>query len=161
MTMTFDYPAAFSEGAYWASMIADRLKLRGVQCWTPEPPKDRTQEWITRHEKDICLPWTDKPLEVKARTHICDDNGQLIYDPLFVDTKYGYDMKTVKPLAYVMVCKKTANIWCLSPRATFDKWDVEGTFDSKRKIDITVYTAAADLFVPYTDLVDFLISKQQ
>jgi hypothetical protein len=58
--MAFDYPAAFSEGAYWASMLADRLKLRGVQCWTPEPPKDRTQEWITRHEKDICLPWTEE-----------------------------------------------------------------------------------------------------
>ncbi len=161
MTMTFNYPAAFSEGAYWAGLVADRLKLAGVQCWQPEPPKDKTQDWITRHEKDICLPWTDQPLEVKARTKICGWNGQLLYDPLFIDTKFGYDMKAIKPLAYVMVCKQTANIWVISPRKTYKDWDVEGTFDSKRKIDITVYTAAASMFVPFTDLVDFLISKQQ
>jgi hypothetical protein len=161
MSKAFDYFASFSEGAYWAGIVADRLKLAGVQCWVPDPPKDKPQEWITRHEKDICLPWTDQPLEVKARTKICDHNGQLIYDPLFIDTVYGYDMKAVKPLAYVMVCKDTANIWCISPRKTQTQWDVDGTFDTKRKINITVYTAAADLFVPYTDLVDFLISKQQ
>ena len=101
----FDYHKAMEDGHAYNHYVADILRHFGVPgvvvpefsiATTPEEITDKT-----KNEKDVLV--DDLVIEVKASSRAFRNAEEFPYNPVIVDTVYGYDSKVIKPLVYIIV----------------------------------------------------------
>lgn len=155
--MAFDYKAAMTNGHKFNEIVAMRLRDQGIQCEVPSLEFAQTKEEIkdfTANEKDIIV--GDHVLEVKSRNlHFTDEPLTFPYSDLIIDTVSGFEGKSKKPLAYIMVSQKTGQMFAI-PTYSKDGWKVEKKYDRDRKHEDHFYLAPISNGRSFNALVNHL-----
>jgi hypothetical protein len=151
------------DGHRWATHVAADLNRNNIACHATPLNIATTKAGVSDflQEQDVVFETQPGWLEIKSRDLRFDENpASFPYPTAFVDTCYGWDSKQQKPLAVVLVSKKTSYKLVVSVK-TQSQWVKKSTFDTKRKITDTWYLVDRSLLRPYSDLVAFLKQRQE
>jgi len=127
--------------------IPAEFKYEGHHRWRPE-----TGTVMTGKQKDIVLPG-GFVVEVKSIRYRFTCKDDFPFDPVMVDTAYGYDAKQFEPLAYVNVCQKTMVKVAFWVAETKPLWTKERKMDNQRGYESTWYFTPRDTLVSWEDFV--------
>jgi hypothetical protein len=142
------------EGYAWQQLPALFFVLQGLPVRMPaltvrESIRD-AGEWLS--SEDLIV--NDHVLEVKSRNERFVSPGTFPFDTVFVDTVTGFESKETKPLAYIMVSRKTgAMLWLYTDNSL---WSKLSRFDRVRKIQENFYAAPRELLRPLDSLIGLL-----
>lgn len=145
------------EGHAWQYLPALFLQLHKLEVIVPElKVRDNIKE--ARKFKDtVDLLVNGKEIEVKSRNEAFTSPESFPYPTVIVDTVNGYNIKEKKPLAYIMVSKKTGSLLYLKTSSP-EGWTVEEKFDQTRRIRDKFYMASKSLLQPMDQLLEVLRS---
>lgn len=150
----------FSElksGYEWQFIPAMFFKLQGFSVEVPEltirSNIDEADKWI--ESKDLIV--NGYHIECKSRNEEFTNSGDYPYDTCFIDTVSGYDAKTIKPLAYIIISRKTGSMLCIQSESNHG-WKVEEKFDHVRKIRERFYTCQKNRLHPMSKLNAYILS---
>ena len=150
-------------GSKWARYVAEQLNTLGINCYSPEMVvrEDISQiEAFSKDDKDILFNLMDGNLEVKSRNlRFESDSSSYPYQTAFVDTVSGWEAKTEKPLAVVLVSQKTSQM-LVAPVSTEHLWSTTSLYDNVRGIHDTWWTIDKTLLRPIDELVEWLLVRQ-
>lgn len=156
----FDYHKAMEDGHAYNHYVADILRHFGVPgvvvpefsiATTPEEITDKT-----KNEKDILV--DDLVIEVKASSRAFRNAEEFPYNPVIVDTVYGYDLKTIKPLVYIIVSQVTKGMFVI-PTATKADWTIRTYKDLDRNIEDRFYMVSKRHCRPIIEFIDLLLER--
>jgi len=150
------------EGHKWASFVADRLAEQNVSCRATELEfaADEADRERFINEQDIVLLAQPGVIEVKSRRlKFSAAPKSYPYATAFVDTVTGWEKKSPKPLAVVLVSQQTSDMLVV-PVSTHGSWSVTTSFDRVRKINERWYTVPSSLLRPFSELTDWLTARQ-
>jgi len=154
----------FSElekGHEYSLEVARRLRMLGIEAAVPPISKrihvdDRD---LYDNESDIVIPGAPQYIiEVKSRDLFFECAHDFPYDMIFVDTVRGWEQKNPRPIAIVMISRKTLGI-AVVRGSTRKHWVTHQAFDKVRKLSDVFYVVPRTLLVGFGQLVSFL--KQQ
>lgn len=158
--MAFDYQEAIKKGYQYNLMVAQKLISRGVPN-VIVPPFEQwdgvSKEIITKEEKDITV--GNLVIEVKCRNLKFNGLADFPYEKIIVDTVHGYDSKTIKPFAYVIVSEYTNECFVI-PGGTFKYWTIASVYDNVRKTTDDCYFVERRFCSLWIELVDVLLEQQ-
>jgi hypothetical protein len=156
----FDYHKAMRDGHGYNLYVADLLRHFGVpKVDVPEFSIATTHDQIrdkTLNEKDIVV--DGLILEVKSSSRSFEDVDDFPYNPLIVDTVQGYEMKIIKPFAYVMISQITHATFVI-PTATKYDWTISTFYDAQRDIQEQFYMVTKRHCRPFIEMVDILLER--
>lgn len=156
----FDYHKAMEDGHAYNHYVADILRHFGVPgvvvpefsiATTPEEITDKT-----KNEKDILV--DDLVIEVKASSRAFRNAEEFPYNPVIVDTVYGYDSKVIKPLVYIIVSQVTKGMFVI-PTATKADWTIRTYKDLDRNIEDRFYMVSKRHCRPIIEFIDLLLER--
>lgn len=161
--MGHNYEKAFLEGQAVNDRVGVRLQSEGIDCTVPEASlaKD-SSEWAsyTANDKDIILRDGDV-LEVKEiNQHFTDDPSSWPFAEVIVDTVSGYNKKSVKPLAYIFVSKKTGAMLTM-PTDRPRNWRPLRKWDQYREIEDDFYFAPKSMLRTIGQLMAYLKNRKK
>jgi hypothetical protein len=156
----FDYHKAMEDGHAYNHYVADLLRQFGVPgVLVPEFSIARTSEEIldkTKNEKDVLV--DDLVIEVKASSRAFKNAEEFPYNPIIVDTVYGYDSKVIKPLVYIIVSQVTKGMFVI-PTASKPDWTIRTYKDVDRNIEDRFYMTNKRHCRPFIEFVDLLLER--
>jgi len=156
----FDYKTATVIGHRYNTYVAGLLQAFGVpKVKVPEYAWADTREGQldkTKNEKDILV--DDLVLEVKSRNIKFHDQDDFRYNTIMVDTVYGWQSKTIKPFAYIIVSQITGGMFVI-PGSTQEDWTTEHYYDPARDITDQFYLTDKRHCRPFIELVDVLLER--
>ncbi len=159
--MSFDYISSFKEGHANNCAVADILRECGLQdVEVPEWSMHHSQAELedkTKNEKDILV--GNLVLELKTSSQVFDDIDDFPYTKIIVDTVHGFDLKTIKPFAYIHKSQKGSGIF-VTPVATKPHWSIATIFDAKRQVEFEAYFVSKRHCRPFDELVEVLLDLQ-
>ena len=127
-------------GHLYAEKVGERLRESGCKV-TVTPMKFRASvDEIAEYadELDVVIEASDGRrfiVESKSRDLIFGElPGSYPWPTAFVDTKKGFDQKTTKPDAVVLVSTRTDAMLVIAVQRTIARWTVEHKRDHKRQI---------------------------
>lgn len=147
----------FSElkaGHEWQKLPALFFKLNGLQVDIPELKIRANIKEASKWKDSEDLKVNGQIIEIKSRNEAFTSAESFPYETIFVDTVSGYNAKTIKPTAYIMVSRKTGGMLAL-PSLSADGWKIEEKFDRTRRIRESFYVAEKKSF----KTLDFIISQ--
>lgn len=150
-------------GYKWSCEIAQRLNDHGVACHAPPLEFAATVEDRQRfiNEQDVILEVVGGCVEVKSRRlSFTDQPESFPYPTAFVDTCTGWDLKTPKPRAIVIVSQITGDALVI-PGSTQSEWTVSASFDRVRRIHERWYCVERASLRPFKELADWLLQRQE
>jgi len=156
----FDYHKAMEDGHAYNHYVADILRHFGVPgvvvpefsiATTPDEITDKT-----KNEKDILV--DDLVIEVKASSRAFRNAEEFPYNPVIVDTVYGYDSKVIKPLVYIIVSQVTKGMFVI-PTATKADWTIRTYKDLDRNIEDRFYMVSKRHCRPIIEFIDLLLER--
>lgn len=142
------------EGYEWQKLAANYFKENGLDVQMPS--------LTIRNSFDDAIDYLDSKdlivnghiIEVKSRREKFTSAKDFPYSTIFVDTVSGYNSKITKPLAYVMISRKTGSMLCLPSYSKPEYWTEETRFDRVRNINETFFMAPKSKLKPLSVLVD-------
>ena len=153
-----DYRNAFAEGHTRNQYVADLIASWGV--WVDCPPltfAERREDirLYTNGEKDVIT--RAGVIEVKGQRRLfTSDVNKFPYETQIVDTVESWDGKTVKPIAYVMVCMQ--NLECVAiPTKSEPHWTVTKRFDRYKQQEFEFYVVHRRFIRSMDDLRQHLL----
>jgi hypothetical protein len=156
----FDYHKAMEDGHAYNHYVADLLRQFGVPgVLVPEFSIATTSEEIldkTKNEKDVLV--DDLVIEVKASSRAFKNAEEFPYNPIIVDTVYGYDSKVIKPLVYIIVSQVTKGMFVI-PTASKPDWTIRTYKDLDRNIEDRFYMTNKSHCRPFIEFVDLLLER--
>lgn len=156
----FDYHKAMEDGHTYNHYVADILRHFGVPNVTvPEFSIANTPEEVldkTKNEKDVLV--DDLVIEVKASSRAFRNAEEFPYNPVIVDTVYGYDSKVIKPLVYIIVSQVTKGMFVI-PTATKADWTIRTYKDLDRNIEDRFYMTNKRHCRPIIEFIDLLLER--
>lgn len=157
----FDYHAAMTAGHGFNEYVADVLTSFGIsQVAVPELELVTDAAAIkekTKNEKDVLV--GDLVLEVKSSSRSFTSIEDFPHNPLIVDTVYGYEQKTIKPFAYIIISQLTKAMFVI-PCGTHSHWEKHEYWDKNRQLVDDFYMVKKSDCRLFIDLVDELLSRQ-
>jgi hypothetical protein len=146
------------KGQHFAEYVATLLQNCGFSAYaTPlefaATIKDR-ERFI--NEQDVVF--EDRPgcIEVKSRDLTFSGKpASYPFDTAFVDTKTGWDLKSPKPLAVVLVSQRNNHVLVIKP-STQPSWTIKQSFDRVRKINESWYQVRKSHLVCFSNLCNWL-----
>jgi hypothetical protein len=150
-----------SKGQRFAEYVATLLQNCGFEASATPLEFAATIEDRERfiNEQDIVFENRFGCIEVKSRNLTFSGKpSSYPFNTAFVDTKTGWDLKTPKPLAVVLVSQRNRNVLVVKP-STQSKWTVKQSFDRVREINESWYQVNKSLLVPFSDLCGWLRSS--
>lgn len=148
----------FSElkaGHDWQKLPALFLKLNGLNVEVPDLTIRSSIKEASKWKDTADLTVNGYIIEIKSRNEAFTSAASFPYDTIFVDTVSGYKAKSIKPLAYVMVSRKTGGMLALFS-ASSDAWKIEEKFDRVRRIKESFYVAEKKDFMTLEPLIEKL-----
>lgn len=150
----FDYDqfvGLLEEGHKWQYLPATFFLLHGFVVEVPpltvcEP--GQPEGW----EETVDLFVNEQPIEIKAQNYTFMETHE--FPEVIVDTVLGYDRKTVKPLAYIILSKPTGAMLWVAGRKGQDRWVKKSLHDPVRHIQ------KQDAFPKICDNVNLYCSLQ-
>ena len=156
----FDYHKAMEDGHAYNHYVADLLWHFGVPgVSVPEFSIAKTSEEVldkTKNEKDVLV--DDLVIEVKASSRAFRNVEEFPYNPVIVDTVYGYDSKVIKPLVYIIVSQVTKGLFVI-PTASKPDWTIRTYKDLDRNIEDRFYMTNKRHCRPFIEFVDLLLER--
>ena len=156
----FDYKRSIVIGQQYNSYVAGLLQSFGVPgVKVPEFTWATTREEQldkTKNEKDVLV--DELVLEVKSRNVKFQNQDDFRYDTIMVDTVYGWQSKTIKPFAYIIVSQITGGMFVI-PGSTHEDWTTEYYYDPARDITDQFYLTDKRHCRPFLELVDVLLER--
>ena len=151
----------FSElekGHEFSVEVARRLRMLGIEATVPPISKrihvdDRD---LYDNEADIIVP--GNPLyviEVKSRDLNFECAHDFPYPTVFVDTVRGWEQKNPRPIAIVMISRRTLGT-AVVKGSTRRLWTTEQAFDHVRRLSDIFYVMPREHLVGFGQLVTFL-----
>lgn len=143
-------------GHAWQDLPATFFRLHGFSA---EVTELKFRESISEASK-----WLDSAdliinnffiLEVKSRNETFTSPQSFPYQTALVDTVAGYDGKSEKPLAYIMISRPTGAMLCLRSGSS-QKWTKQKKFDNVRKIECEFYLCDKKMLQPLDVLVNYI-----
>jgi hypothetical protein len=163
----YGYDAVFhreiKDGHKWATRVANILNEQRILCHPTPLEVAETKADVSRfsQEQDVILDSQPGWLEIKSRDlKFTEDPASFPYPTAFVDTCRGWDIKEPKPIAVVLISKKTGAKLVVSTKSQ-SQWNQKASFDTKRKISDTWYVVERSLLRPFSELVAFLQQRQE
>ena len=149
-------------GHRWAEYVAEKLRHRKIPCHVK--PVDFRKSLDDRdrfeNEQDVILESVRGCLEVKSRRlRFGSEPVTYPYSTAFVDTVSGWNKKSPRPLAVVLVSQLTKNMLVV-PVSTQDRWTTSRSLDRVRNIQETWYTVKKTDLRSFDDLIDWLSVRQ-
>jgi hypothetical protein len=95
-------------------------------------------------------------VDVKSRKLRFSGPADFPYRTAFVDTVSGWNAKTRKPIAIVLVSQRIPGGMAVIPRSTEPQWTQEIKYDRTREIEDRYYMIEKSLLRPIGDLVAYL-----
>ena len=148
-----------STGHRFTELVATRLRERGVAAEVTPMERRRTIDDRGEFSSEIDLfAGTDrKPIEVKSRQlTFGTDPRSYPYRTAFVDTVSGWDAKTRKPVAVVLVSQLTQEMLVVPPSRRAH-WTVERKHDRVRNITDSWYCAPRGYLRTFDQFVEWLL----
>lgn len=157
----FDYRTSIIKGQEYNKYVAGLLQSFGVPEVTVPPFLDwannpMEQLEITKNEKDLLV--DDLVIEVKSRNVKFQDMDDFRYATVMVDTVYGWQQKTIKPFAYIIVSQITGGLFVI-PGSSQPDWTIEEYYDPARDITDKFYLTTKKHCRPFLELVDVLLER--
>ena len=150
-------------GHQWATYVAGLLQDRQIRCHVNPIQFRDTYEDRQRfqNEQDILLDAMPGAIEVKSRRLTFGSRPESYpFDTALVDTQTGWNRKSPKPLAVVLVSQTTREPLVV-PVSTSKMWGRKSTYDKVRQINDTWLTIDRDLLRTFDEFVEWLTSRQQ
>jgi len=144
------------EGHAWQMLPATFFTLAGLRVEVPALRERERQSQARQWSDTTDIVLNGWPIEVKSRREAFTSNIDYPYKTAFVDTVSGFEAKTTKPLAYVLVSRPTGAMLCLSVAKTRAVWKVVEKRDRVRDIDERFYVVGSRHLQPVGVLVDAL-----
>jgi len=142
-------------GYQWQYIPAIFFKLNGLSVEIPELTiRDNISEadkWL--ESKDLIV--NGYTIECKSRNEEFTNKTDYPYGTCFVDTVSGYDAKTIKPIAYIIISRKTGSMLCIQSSDN-SSWGIEEKFDHVRKIREKFYTCGSNRLHPLSKLTNYI-----
>lgn len=151
-----------ASGHKWAQYASAYLSSCGIHaaCGSMVIRKSIEQRHDFSNEKDITFETMPGLIEVKSRRlSFGQSPNSYPKDSAFVDTVNGWQKKNPKPLAVIIVSQITKHMLVV-PTSTSDKWGKFTSKDKVRGITDTWLTADKSLLRPISELVDWLLTRQ-
>lgn len=143
------------KGHQWQTLPQVFFQLQGLKVEMPDlSVRSNIAEaghWI--NTTDLIV--EGNPLEVKSRDEAFTAPDTFPYSTIIVDTVAGFDAKKEKPIAYIMISRKTGCMLALASNSQ-SQWEIQERFDHVRKITDKFYFASTSLLRPLNTLVNFL-----
>lgn len=145
-------------GHQWQYLPALFFKLNNFDVEVPELKIRKSIKEASKFIDTVDLKVNGIEIEVKSRNESFTSPENFPYSTVFVDTVSGFNNKTNKPFAYVMISRSTGCMLWL-PTSTYKKWGTEFKFDRVRKIREQFYNADKKLLKSMESLVKELNEK--
>lgn len=147
-------------GYKWQKLPALYFELLGFSVSIPdlsvrESIKD-AKNWLN----SVDLFVNDYPIEIKSRNEIFTSPDSFPYKTIFIDTVSGWLGKINKPIAYIMVSRKTGSMLWIDTKDYEDKWLVETKIDRVRGIRESFFTVDRGELKSLDSLVTLINSKK-
>lgn len=151
-------------GHKWAEVVTGRLREHGV-------PAEQTDKVVREHVDDrhdfadeidvqVHLPNGTFLIECKSRDlAFTNDPATYPFSTAFVDTVSGWERKTSKPRAVVLISQRTGALLVINVKATEASWTTIRKFDRIRKINDQWLQAPKSRLSTFDWLVRFLQSE--
>jgi len=149
-------------GNKWTEYVASKLREKRIDAYATElEVREKVED---RHrftnEQDILFNNMPGCVEVKSRKiKFFDDPMSYPMQTAFVDTVLGWNKKSPKPLAVVLVSQITKSMLVV-PVSTENKWGTSTHFDKVRKITETSHTVDKGLLKTFDEFSEWLINRQ-
>lgn len=146
------------EGHEFAELVAERLRGRGIAARVT--PMEIRSDIDDRHrfadEHDLTVGrHRDIRIDVKSRNLAFTDAADYPYPTALVDTVSGWEAKTYKPAAIVLVSQITRAM-VVVPRSTEGSWTIRRRSDRVRRIDDRFLEVSTALLRPFDELVRWI-----
>jgi hypothetical protein len=146
-------------GNLFADKVVSMLRNDGFEAYAPQTIFRNNIKEVHKYkdEKDVIVKIKDNELilEVKSRNLYFTNKNNYPYDTAFIDTVSGWQAKSIKPFAVIVISQITNNIVIVRP-SLCKLWNIENKKDRIRKINESFYTINKNLLEDYSYLVDGL-----
>jgi hypothetical protein len=149
-------------GQQWSQKVANELNNCGVDCYATPLEFATSIEDRARFENEQDVIFTSQTgcIEVKSRRlKFTNDPTSYPYLTAFVDTVQGWDKKSPKPLAVVLVSQITSAKLVI-PVSTQSQWGRVNAYDRVRHFRENWYTVNKTALTPFPQLVEWLLDRQ-
>ena len=152
-------------GHKWASHTVRRLADAGIDArltpMTIRTHVDNRSDYSNEADITVDMAGGQFIIESKSRNlTFSDDPTSFPYRTSFVDTVRGWDQKTTKPRAVVIVSQQTKAALVVSAK-TRRRWTTIETTDRVRGITDVWYQIDRSLLLPFSTLTDYINRKRQ
>lgn len=166
MTDWFDndelFEAELRRGHRWAEYVATALRGQGlVVDVTPLELRGDIQDRRRFEDEHDLTVGTRRPvrIDVKSRGIEFTTVDDYPYGTALVDTAGGWNAKSNKPAAIVLVSQVTGGM-VVVPRSTECTWGTRRRWDRHRRIDDVFLEVQTKRLRPFGDLVAWLLSRE-
>jgi hypothetical protein len=148
------------KGQFFAEYVATLLQNCGFSASATPLEFAATIEDRERfiNEQDIVFEDRSGCIEVKSRDlTFFNKPASFPFNTAFVDTQTGWDLKSPKPLAVILVSQRNHHVLVVKP-STQRFWTVKRSFDRVRKINESWYQVDRSLLGCFSELCEWLRS---
>lgn len=143
-------------GHRYALLVGQRLKAAGLDAVVTEPTFRPTIEARHEYADEADITVGEHIVECKSRALLFEETSDSYpFTTAFVDTASGWNRKTHKPVAVVLVSQVTHGMLAV-PAKTEAMWETQAAFDQKRGINDTWLACPRNLLRPMADLIGWL-----
>jgi hypothetical protein len=149
-----------TKGQHFAEFVAVLLQNCGFAAYATPLQFANTIEDREKfiNEQDIVFEDRSGCIEVKSRDLTFSGKpASYPFSTAFVDTQIGWNLKSPKPLAVVLVSQRNHHVLVIRP-STEPNWTVKNSFDRVRKINESWYQVNKSFLVPFSELCSWLRS---
>ena len=148
-------------GHRYAQAVAGRLRDRGLAVEVT--PMEIREHIDARHEFadeiDLRVGRARRRVDVKSRGLSFTGPNDFPHPTAFVDTVAGWEHKTYKPCAIVLISQRTHGL-AVIPASTRKTWKPRRAFDHDREIYDWFFMVARTKLAPFDDFVEWLIGHE-
>jgi hypothetical protein len=156
------FKAELADGHRWAEAVGTRLIRSGLPARvSPMSVRDNVGDIPEYADELDSVVGDQNPIVIESKSRrlsFTEDPDSYPYETAFVDTCNGWDAKSTKPRAIVLVSQHTTAMLGISVR-TRSSWTVTRTFDRVRRIYDDWYLVPKAQLQPFDHLVDWLHTR--
>lgn len=148
------------EGYDYECIVAERF--RGYGLTVDHPPltirKDVGDIYKWAQSRDMIV--AGKKIEVKSRKYHFSSHRDFQFPDVYVESAEGYDVKEIKPFAYVIISKFTKQTFVFGG-GNPDLWNKRVAWDGVRKINQLSYACPMNRCSGFQDLIEILLYEEK
>lgn len=155
------FHAEVRTGHHHQEIVAEALRACGLMVSvTPLAiAYDHSQISTFEDEHDLAVGYPPLRVEVKSHRAVYHGPHDFPYEWALVDTRHGWERKSRKPVAEVLISQRTQGM-CVIPCSTRPEWRVHRRHDSRRDMDADFYEVRRERLRTFEELVAWLSARQ-